>query len=49
MDDLADFYKRLPNGDRQFIVLPGMAHSVVLGLNRHLFWHVTHSFLSGAA
>jgi alpha-beta hydrolase superfamily lysophospholipase len=46
MDDLADFYKRLPNGDRQFIVLPGMAHSVGLGLNRHLFWHVMHSFLT---
>jgi alpha-beta hydrolase superfamily lysophospholipase len=46
MDDLADFYKRLPNGDRQFIVLPGMAHSVGLGLNRHLFWHAMHAFLT---
>jgi alpha-beta hydrolase superfamily lysophospholipase len=46
MDDLADFYKRLPNGDRQFIVLPGMAHSVGLGLNRHLFWHGMHAFLT---
>ncbi|PWT97065.1 MAG: alpha/beta hydrolase [Terriglobia bacterium] len=46
MDDLSDFYKRLPNGDRQFVVLPGTAHSVGFGLNRHLFWHVMHSFLT---
>src|ERR1700674_5184470 len=46
MDDLSDFYKRLPNGDRQFIVLPGMAHSVGLGLNRQLFWHAMHAFLT---
>ncbi len=31
VDDLRDFFKQLPNGDRQFVILPGMAHSVVLG------------------
>ncbi len=46
MDDLSDFYKRLPNGDRQFVVLPGTAHSVGFGLNRRLFWHVMHAFLT---
>jgi alpha-beta hydrolase superfamily lysophospholipase len=46
VDDLADFYKRLPNGDRQFSILPGTAHSVVLGINRQLFWHVMHAFLT---
>lgn len=46
VDDLSDFFKRLPNGDRQFVILPGMAHSVVLGLNRRLFWHVMHAFLT---
>jgi pimeloyl-ACP methyl ester carboxylesterase len=46
VDDLQDFYKRLPNGDRQFVILPGTAHSVVLGLNRQQFWHVMHSFLT---
>jgi pimeloyl-ACP methyl ester carboxylesterase len=46
VDDLADFYKRLPNGDRQFAILPGMAHSVVLGSNREQFWHSMHSFLT---
>jgi len=44
--DLEEFYNRLPNGDRQFIILPGTAHSVVLATNRQLFWHVTRAFLT---
>ena len=44
--DLLDFYSKLPNPDRQFVTLPGAAHSLVLGANRQLFWHATHSFLS---
>jgi pimeloyl-ACP methyl ester carboxylesterase len=46
VDDLSEFYKRLPNGDRQFAILPGMAHSVVLGRNRRIFWHVMRAFLT---
>jgi pimeloyl-ACP methyl ester carboxylesterase len=43
--DLEEFFNKLPNGDRQFVILPGTAHSVVLAINRQLFWHVTRSFL----
>src|ERR1700727_739297 len=43
--DLEDFFTQLPNGDRQFIILPGTAHSVVLATNRQLFWHATRAFL----
>jgi pimeloyl-ACP methyl ester carboxylesterase len=46
VEDLVAFFKLLPNGDRQFVILPGMAHSVVLGLNRELFWHAMRSFLT---
>jgi alpha-beta hydrolase superfamily lysophospholipase len=46
VDDLSDFFKQLPNGDRQFAILPGMAHSVVLGVNRGHFWHVMRGFLT---
>ena len=46
VDDLVEFFRKLPNGDRQFVILPGMAHSVVLGLNREQFWHAMHAFLS---
>jgi pimeloyl-ACP methyl ester carboxylesterase len=44
--DLEEFYNKLPNGDRQFVILPGTAHSVTLAINRQLFWHVTWAFLT---
>jgi pimeloyl-ACP methyl ester carboxylesterase len=43
--DLLDFYRKLPNADRQFSILPGLAHSLALGVNRHLFWHCAAAFL----
>src|SRR5271168_106802 len=43
--DLEDFFTQLPNGDRQFVILPGTAHSMVLATNRQLFWHATKAFL----
>jgi alpha-beta hydrolase superfamily lysophospholipase len=43
--DLISFYTKLPNRDRQLAVLPGMAHSCVLGINRDQLWHVMRSFL----
>jgi pimeloyl-ACP methyl ester carboxylesterase len=46
IDDLYDFYKALPNGDRQFVILPGVAHSVILAANRQLFWHAVRGFLT---
>jgi pimeloyl-ACP methyl ester carboxylesterase len=44
--DLVEFYEALPNGDRQLVILPGTAHSVVLATNRQLFWHAMHAFLT---
>jgi pimeloyl-ACP methyl ester carboxylesterase len=44
--DLEAFFNLLPNGDRQFVILPGTAHSVALAINRQLFWHVTRAFLT---
>jgi pimeloyl-ACP methyl ester carboxylesterase len=44
--DIEAFFNLLPNGDRQFIILPGTAHSVTLATNRQLFWHVARSFLT---
>ena len=46
VNDLWAFYQDLPNGDRQFVILPDIAHSLVLGKNRQLFWHAMRSFLS---
>jgi pimeloyl-ACP methyl ester carboxylesterase len=46
VDDLAAFYKQLPIGDRQFVILSATAHSAALGSNRQLFWHVMRAFLA---
>jgi alpha-beta hydrolase superfamily lysophospholipase len=46
VDDLWAFYQDLPNGDRQFVILPDIAHSLVLGKNRQLFWHAMRGFLT---
>jgi len=46
MNDLMDFYNQLPSGDKQFVVVPGIAHNLILSTNRELFWHAMHGFLS---
>ena len=45
-DDLLDFYKQLPNGDRAFVILPQTAHSAGYGKNRHLLYYTLHNFLA---
>ena len=44
--DLEDFYNQLPNGDRQLVIVPGAAHSLLFAINRQLFWHAVHAFLT---
>jgi alpha-beta hydrolase superfamily lysophospholipase len=44
--DLLDFYNQLPNGDRQFVILPNVAHSVTESNNRHMAFHVIQAFLT---
>jgi pimeloyl-ACP methyl ester carboxylesterase len=44
--DIEEFFNKLPNGDRQFVILPGTAHSVTLATNRQLVWHVVRGFLT---
>ena len=46
MADLWDFFDRLPNGDRQFVVLSHAAHALTFGLNRAQFWHAAQAFLT---
>lgn len=45
VEDLFDFYRQLPHGDKQLVILPNTAHSVAVAINRHLFWHTVRSFL----
>jgi pimeloyl-ACP methyl ester carboxylesterase len=46
LEDLDDFFNRLPNGDRQFVIIPNAAHALTTCYNRMLLWHATRSFLS---
>jgi alpha-beta hydrolase superfamily lysophospholipase len=47
-EDLLDFYAQLPNGDRQFVILPA-AHSLGYSNNRHLLWYAVRNFLLAPA
>jgi len=44
-DDLLNFYRGLPNRDRQYVTVPGAAHSLVLAYNRAHLWHALDAFL----
>lgn len=43
-DDLLAFFKRLPNPDKHFAVMPGMAHSTFQQKNSELALHILTSF-----
>jgi alpha-beta hydrolase superfamily lysophospholipase len=45
-DDLLDFFRQLPNGDRQFVILPQTAHSAAFSKNRDLLWYAMKNFLA---
>ncbi len=44
--ELLDFFSQLPNKDRQFAMIQGVAHVAVLGTNRHRIWHVMREFFT---
>ena len=48
-EDLIDFFLHLPNGDRQFVILPHSAHAADIGKNRHLLWYAMKNFLAEPA
>lgn len=44
--ELIEFFSKLPNKDKQFAMMKGIAHVAVLGINRHRIWHVMHEFFT---
>jgi pimeloyl-ACP methyl ester carboxylesterase len=44
--ELLDFFSQLPNKDKQFCEIKGVAHVAVLGINRHRIWHAMHAFFT---
>ena len=45
-DDLIEFFKRLPNPDRQFSVMPGISHASFQQKNYLTVYHILHAFFS---
>ena len=45
MEDLLDFYEKLPNGDKQFSVIAGAAHGLATCKARFAFWYAAEMFL----
>jgi pimeloyl-ACP methyl ester carboxylesterase len=48
-DDLVEFFRRLPNPDKHFAVMPGMAHSTFHQKNNQLALHILASFFAQPA
>jgi pimeloyl-ACP methyl ester carboxylesterase len=49
VDDLIEFFKRLPNPDKQFAVMPGISHASFQQKNYRLVYHILLSFFSQPA
>jgi pimeloyl-ACP methyl ester carboxylesterase len=45
-DDLVEFFKRLPNPDKQFTVMSGISHASFQQINYMLVYHILSSFFS---
>ena len=46
MDDLIEFFKRLPNPDKQFSVMAGISHASFQQKNYLMAYHILHAFFS---
>ena len=45
-DDLVEFFKRLPNADKQFAVMAGISHASFQQKNYLMVYHILHAFFS---
>jgi len=48
-EDLASFFARLPNPDKQFVVMPGIAHSSMRSKNWAIVFHLLDAYFSQPA
>ena len=46
VEDLMEFFKRLPNADKQFVVMAGISHASFQQKNYKTAYHVLHAFFS---
>jgi pimeloyl-ACP methyl ester carboxylesterase len=48
-DDLVEFFRKLPNPDKQFVVMPGISHASLQQKNYKLVQHILLAFFSQPA
>jgi pimeloyl-ACP methyl ester carboxylesterase len=46
VDDLVEFFRRLPNPDKQFVVMAGISHASFQQKNYLTVYHILHAFYS---
>ena len=46
IEDLMEFFKRLPNADKQFAVMPGISHASFQQKNYMLVYHILETFFA---
>ncbi|MDP3768811.1 MAG: alpha/beta fold hydrolase [Dehalococcoidia bacterium] len=49
LEDLLEFFTRLPNPDKQFAIMPGIAHASFHQKNYRIAHHILHAFFSQPA
>ena len=49
MDDLVEFWKRLPNPDKQFTVMAGISHASFQQKNYLMVYHILHAYFTQPA
>ena len=45
-DDLLEFYRRLPNPDKQFSVMAGISHASFQQKNYMMVYHILHAWFT---
>ncbi len=48
-EDVFNFFMKLPNKDKQIVMMSGQAHNTAAGINRARFWHALNGFLTISA
>jgi alpha-beta hydrolase superfamily lysophospholipase len=46
MDDLIEFFKRLPSPDKQFTVMNGISHASFQQKNYKMVYHILHAYFT---
>ena len=49
VEDLIEFFERLPNADKQFTVMAGISHASFQQINYRMVYHILHSFFTQPA